>query len=230
MHYYIDGYNILFRTLRSHQSLQEAREALVDDLDTKASLLNIPMTIVFDAHYQEEDISITHYHNLEIIYSSHLQTADDLIIKILKVLDNPKSTTLVTSDNKLAWRARHLFAKTEKVEIFLEKLNRRYENKLKQHTAPTKTLKQTPLIQPLIKKETQPNASVEKCQDDYEQIFTSRFEEFEKKRISKNQPKQPLQKMKKKEKNQPQEKYLSDYDRWLKIFEKESGEDKEFGA
>lgn len=222
MHYYIDGYNLLFKTLRSNESLQEARDALIDDINEKASKTNMPITIVFDAHYQEENLSITHYHSLEIIYSAHSQTADDLIINILKSIDNPKSCTLVTSDNKLAWRARQLHVKTEKVVPFLELLNRRYENKLKKKVAKPTSLSLTPLI-----KNRSPESQKNDTQRDYEAIFNKRYEEFESKR--KRQKTADSTKEPKKEKPL-KDSHLSEFNRWLNIFEKKASEEEDNGA
>ena len=46
MHYYIDGYNLLFRTLQGTRELRTQREALVIDLDLKAGLLGLDITVV----------------------------------------------------------------------------------------------------------------------------------------------------------------------------------------
>lgn len=208
MHYYIDGYNLLFRTARLRSSpLQQSRETLIAEIQKKSALLQMQITLVFDAAYQEENLSITHYRNMEIIYSSYLQTADDLILNILKELKNPRSCILVTSDNRLAWKARHLLVKTEKVEDFLQTFNRRYNKKLKD-TSPT-----APVLKPRLphKIPTLSPSPLKSRQEEYEEIFNAEFEAFEKAR----------KKSTKKEEKPPQ-KQLSDFDRWLQIFTENS--------
>lgn len=211
MHYFIDGYNLLFRMRHTIEELQLSREALIQDLNLKSSALHLPITIVFDAHYQEGDLTISHYHDIEVIYSSKGQSADDLLIKLLKLEEHPKECTLVTNDNKLAWRGKILRVSTMKVKPFLEYINRRYKNLAKKQEDPEKKLELLPTIP------KQPSTPLKKEQpSDYEKIFTEKYQELEKKVPQK-----------KKKKTMPQKKYRSDYERWLEIFE---GKDRGSGA
>jgi len=98
------------------------------------------------------------------LFSGEGETADDLIIKVIK--NSPKQYTVVTCDNKLAWRARRVGAKTESIEVFFKRFNRKKN---------LKTLKQ-----PLEKKAKAPpkkitkptkNASVQQCFDYYLYLF-----------------------------------------------------------
>ena len=130
MHYFIDGYNLMFRVLRTGDDLQKQRESIVSDLNKKIQLLNLNVTIVFDAHYQYGEGSRSLFESLEISFTDHGESADDYILKRVKSSPNPKQETVVTSDNKLAWRVRSLLGKTESVKEFLSRLNRRYENRL----------------------------------------------------------------------------------------------------
>lgn len=130
MHYYIDGYNIIFRVLHATETLQLQREALIYDLSYKSELFNLDLTIVFDSHYQESDSSRSHLDRLEIAYTSKDETADDYILKAVKHHRTPKQLVVVTSDNHLAWKARSLGAKTEPAEVFMERLQKRFRNYL----------------------------------------------------------------------------------------------------
>lgn len=235
MHYYIDGYNLLFSTLSPHDCLEISRDTLIDDLNRKAAFLNIPITIVFDAHYQEGGLSITHYRHLEIIYSAYSQSADDLIIKILKTLDTPKATTLVTSDNKLAWRARHLLVKTEKVDAFLQYLNRRYESKIASQKE-KKPRPQSPILRKSIEKSPPTQTPSDHTQDFYERIFTERLKEYEKETPKKekgNYTPEPVKKQKRMQKKgdkKVEEQFTTDFERWLTIFERKDRDNEGTGA
>ena len=52
MHYFIDGYNLLFRLLHGSEDLQSEREAIIYELNKKISLIKLDVAIVFDAAYQ----------------------------------------------------------------------------------------------------------------------------------------------------------------------------------
>jgi len=130
MHYYIDGYNIIFRVLHTSEALQLQREALIYDLSYKASLFNLNLTLVFDSHYQEGESTKSHLDSLEIIYTSKGESADEYIIKAIKHGVNPKRLVVVTSDNHLAWKVRSLSGKAEPAEEFMERLQKRFKNHL----------------------------------------------------------------------------------------------------
>lgn len=132
MHYFIDGYNLMFRILRAGDDLQSQREKIIHDLHEKIQLLDLDVTLVFDAQYQYGDETRSHLHPLEICFTREGETADDYIIGALKAAPNHRQETVITSDNKLAWRARRHLAKTESIEEFMSWLNKRYRNKVAQ--------------------------------------------------------------------------------------------------
>jgi uncharacterized protein len=138
MHYYVDGYNLLFHLKETDLQLKASREELIDDLCEKLSLVKIQVSIVFDASYQEGINSRGHKENLEIQYTDEGETADEFIIAELKV-HLRKEQTVVTSDKKLAWLARCQGAKTTSVQQFIQWLNKAYDNKLRQVQNPIKT-------------------------------------------------------------------------------------------
>lgn len=200
MHYYIDGYNLMFRLLHTDDDLQTERQQVIHDLNSKVQNLGIGITLVFDAQYQTGGVTRTHFHHLQILFSSHGETADDLIIHCLKEEDNPRQCTVVTSDNQLAWRARHLAAKTESVGAFMKWLNKAA---LKRAT-PTEPSRPTPQRS----KERTTHIITDGSFERYLETFEERLKEDMKK--------------KKKPKEAPP---ISDYDRWLKLFEeKEKGD------
>ncbi len=197
MHFFIDGYNVLFRISSVLDDFAASREQIIQDLNRKALRLKMDFTIVFDAHDRPGEAYRTHYNHLEILFSGEGETADDLILKMLR--RDSSNCTVVTSDNQLAWKARVLGAKTESVDAFLIKLNKRYLNALKK----VKKEKSFPIIPPKEspKEPLRVNATVDECFDYYLAIF------------EKNVPKQEP------EKSEPKKVLENDLDRWLRIFE-----------
>jgi len=225
MHYFIDGYNLLFRILQAGDDLAKKRQHIIEDLNRKIQLLGLDVTIVFDSHYRCGESERTHYNHLEIQFTNQGESADDFIINELKRTKNPRQETVVTSDNKLAWYARRKAAHSQSVEEFISTLNRRYKNKLFKPP-----LKPTP--QPLLASVRKPKADVQPfaetnaqdCFDFYLNKFEMEFLEMIKNEKPKTAPKTP-----KKIKNPAKDpipkgtrdlKYESDMHRWLDLFEK----------
>ena len=234
MHYFIDGYNLLFRLLHRDENLQSQRSTLVQDLNEKISLLKIDASIVFDGTFQVGESSRSHYHQLEILYTAEGETADDYIMDEIRRHPHPEQETVVTSDKKLAWRVRTRLAHVESVEEFMLRLNRSYKNKLR-HLKNEKEL--TPPRSPLPppRRSVIPNASTpaEECTDYYSQIFEAEWKKIEESEKQKkqenhelNRDNKPLPRNPKKRRNlfepelTPEEKAESEMERWQKIFER----------
>lgn len=114
MHYFIDGYNLLFYLSDETKNLEEAREQIIDSLvDTKFSL-----TLVFDGKRADLPHRM-HKGSLEIVYTSKGQSADDYIIEEMSFVKNPKVYTIITSDKKLASICRQMGAYTQSIDLFL---------------------------------------------------------------------------------------------------------------
>jgi predicted RNA-binding protein with PIN domain len=183
MHYYIDGYNLLFRLVHAYENLQSSREQFILDLDRKISLVKIDVSIVFDGTFQEGNGTRTHFNNLEILFTSQGETADEFILNALKHSSHPKQETIVTSDKKLAWLARNKQAQTETVENFIHWLNKAYKNKLKKLTSLSppqpkdKTPPQTNLPFPL-QTTARPNKEKEGSTEYYEKIFEKEYQKL----------------------------------------------------
>lgn len=228
MHYYIDGYNLLFRVLQRGDDLKSKRKEVITTLEAKTRLLDLDVTIVFDSHYQEDDHTRTHYKHLEIVFTATGETADEYILQELKEVKSPSLHTVVTSDKILARLCRIRLAKTESVDEFLSWLSKRYRNKLKQKktsiqvdplpmSPPPKTV--TPAVQP------PEEIPAEGCFDYYLSTFEAEYKVLE------NTASKPSLKTKKSKKLQPEKKiplspspkdtHLSDMERWLRAFESE---------
>ncbi len=128
MHYYIDGYNLLFRTSNSNLTdLQAQRKSLIDSLNVKIAGLKLRVTIVFDSQFLPGEGSRGHFHHLEICFTPAGVTADDYILQELQYCFTPEKVTVVTSDKDLAQKARNYSAETKSIEEFLNWLNSRHK-------------------------------------------------------------------------------------------------------
>ena len=136
MHYYIDGYNLLFRILKGSDDIRKQREEITFDIEKKVNLLELDATLVFDSHYQEDDNTKSHFKSIEIIFTAKGETADEFILKELKESRNPSEHVVVTSDKKLATLCRLRLGKTESVDEFLSWIGKRYRNKLRRNKLP----------------------------------------------------------------------------------------------
>ena len=144
MHYYIDGYNLLFRVLRAGDDLQKQRQEITADIGKKVTLLELEATLVFDSHYQKDGYVRSHLNSLEIVFTAMGETADELILQELKESAHPSQHTVVTSDKKLANLCRLRQAKTESIDEFLGWLNKRYKNKQRRRPARVRVLVKGP--------------------------------------------------------------------------------------
>lgn len=133
MRYLIDGYNLLFKTawMHQHNSLEAARNRLMLELDSDARLLNISISIVFDAPFQSDALSRGHFNSLEIIFTARGETADQFLIQWVQELLPSKNITVVTSDKPLTRHVRSLGVNVESVADFLARLHKRKLNKEK---------------------------------------------------------------------------------------------------
>jgi len=233
MHYFIDGYNLLFRTLRAGDGddLANQRRQIIHDLSQKVEILNLDVTLVFDSQYQNSDSERTHYNHLEIQYTSQGETADEFILSALKRDAHPQKHTVITSDKPLAWLSRRHSAKSESVEEFTAWLNKRFKNKLR-HSKEEKDaaigankdankLKKPVVEQKPVKRMPTSKATVEECFNYYLENFENEFLEMKKKKAKSTNDDSSNKRPKKSKDNQIEssEKPMSDMDRWLSLFE-----------
>lgn len=232
MHYYIDGYNMLFRHISSSKNLQSEREYLLNELNQKISLLRLDVSIVFDANFREGGRSKSHLKGLEILYSAEGETADQYILDVISHATNPRREVVVTNDKILASHVRHFSAKVETVEMFMQWLNRSYQKRLKN---PKKLETKPVLIQPIsppppipiIPPPLLPKIDYERDIDYYQRIFEAKFQIIDEQQKKEKAEKRPLKKSRKPKKpkdpfqdlaNRPK-KEATEMERWLKAFE-----------
>ncbi len=236
MHYYIDGYNMLFRLLHAGDDLRTQRQELVRDLQLKVNLIKLEATLVFDSHYQPDEGSRSHLDMLEIVFTPLGETADEYIVQELKEIHSPANVTVVTSDKKLAWLCRRRLAKTESVEDFVTWLNKRYRNKLRPQkdkpTAPATVLKvTTPPPSPKSEEPPKKQATAEECFGYYLETFAKQAAAVEDQRVERVAQRAGRRNKKPKPKPRtvdPAEAYLSDQERWQRVFEHREEENDEF--
>lgn len=219
----------MFRVLRAGDDLQRQRESIVLDLNEKIQLLNLDVTIVFDAQYQYGEGSRSLFESLEICFTDEGETADEYILKGVRSSPNPRQETVVTSDNKLAWGVRMLLAKTESVKGFMSWLNKRYKNKLlkSEKEGESQISRQLSTFKIVTEEHTKevktpplPGKTAAENFDYYLYQFEKRFREIETQEAEKK-PK-PHKKKKIPKPEQPEE---SDMQRWQRIFEERESEE-----
>jgi len=124
MLYLIDGYNILFRFFHSQKDIQTQRDLIIKLLQDKAKKFHLKMTLIFDAHKQPEILAThTYDKHLKVIFTPKDQTADEYILEQIFLSKTPTQITLITSDNSLAFQAKHMGAKTQTVDEFIDWLS-----------------------------------------------------------------------------------------------------------
>jgi predicted RNA-binding protein with PIN domain len=181
MHYYVDGYNLLFRCLYTHQKLSKERQKLLESLNAQAEYLHISITLVFDGCYPENTPSRGHYKHLEVLFTGEGETADALIIECIQRTKTPEKITVVTSDRRLASQARQCRANTQATEEFLNFLNKREQNKRrKKHQNRDVSEKIALKKSPPSLNTPSPHASITECFYYYLESFQKPPEEIEK--------------------------------------------------
>lgn len=223
MHYFIDGYNLLFRAIRGEGDVTKRRQELILDLHRKIRLTQLNATLVFDAQYYPGGSEKSHFDNLEIIFSSTGETADQLILDALHHADNPLEETVVTSDKKLAWYARRKSAKTMPVEEFIDLLNRRYRNKMKQLREQSSPKAIPKIIQPLSPRPV-------KVKEGSLEYYLQAFEEEIKKAGAEKPKKKRVREVEEVIESPVEPEPISDIERWLKVFERKIEKEEDFGA
>ncbi|SCA62952.1 Uncharacterized protein SCG7086_AG_00130 [Chlamydiales bacterium SCGC AG-110-P3] len=136
MHYYVDGYNLLFYLSENPGStLEDQREQLLETINYNASLLNLSVTVVFDAGASPVTHRFTHC-NIEVAFADSSTNADQWIYEHVEHNKNPKIVTVVTNDRRLALDCKQLGAKVQSVAAWMRKLEKaggRNKQKIRKH-------------------------------------------------------------------------------------------------
>ncbi len=136
MHYLVDAYNLLFRTLKKRGSLEKSRQSLIEELNAVVAELNLHVTLIFDG--AEEYLPLPtrgHYGAIEIVYTSKSQTADEYIYEEITLSRSPDRLTVVTNDRELSGRSHQHRAKTMTIDEFLKFLSKKKMKKKRLKTS-----------------------------------------------------------------------------------------------
>src|SRR3989339_1253050 len=120
MHYWIDGYNLLFRLPKSKGSFEEKRRILILQINEQVKNLSLSATIVFDASDPSQNYDTrSHYDSLEIIYTHPKKSADDSILEAVELSKQRSRHCVVSSDKGLLLKAKALGSEILSLSDFL---------------------------------------------------------------------------------------------------------------
>ena len=100
----VDGYNIVFAwdNLKkiAEESLEAAREALIDTMCEYSGVKECELILVFDAYKVKGNHgSVEKIHNINVVYTKEAETADMYIEKVTHELGKKHRVRVATSDN-----------------------------------------------------------------------------------------------------------------------------------
>lgn len=123
MHYIIDGHNLIGKM--PDISLKDPNDEVRLVLRLKswvAESKQRQVTLYFDGGVPGGHVNRLSSRNLKVIFAPAGQTADSLIIRLLKKLKNPGGYTLVTSDREIIRAAQALRIRCLQSEEFIERM------------------------------------------------------------------------------------------------------------
>lgn len=212
MHYFIDGYNLLFRILDKGQEVQKARDEMIDMLIYKINRAEIHATLVFDSKYQPGPPTRNCKGNLDILFTDEGETADDWILNEVKRSPAKTEEKVVTTDKRLAVQIRLKGVQTISCEDFMEYLNKKVKLQIQNAK---RVLKKEPIIPPPPVKKVAKGS-----QEYYEGIFEKKFADESLLRPAKPEKvKKPLKIKKGSVPKSPERSRESDMDRWSRLFQ-----------
>ncbi len=130
MHYWIDGYNLLFRITKNYREMKQNERKLLSALNQAIILLKYHATAVFDGREKDPPEALRrNFDALALIYTPHNQTADDYILEAVADSANPTKETVVSSDYELLSKAKQRGANILTIEEFLSRLVKKKQKK-----------------------------------------------------------------------------------------------------
>ena len=98
----VDGYNVLHASRWLPSSWKGAdRDQLCRLLSQLARHNGEKITVVFDALPSKTALAPKTINQLEVIFSGHERTADDVIIQMIQASSGPRDLTVVSSDREI---------------------------------------------------------------------------------------------------------------------------------
>lgn len=130
MHYWIDGYNLLFRLTKNYREMKQNERKLLAALNQSIILLKYKATVVFDGREKDPPEALRrNFDALALIYTPHHQTADDYILKALEDSSDPAKEVVVSSDYELLRKAKQKGAQVLTIEEFVSRLVKKRQKK-----------------------------------------------------------------------------------------------------
>lgn len=123
MIYYLDGYNYLFLSGKKEDPMESSRSEVLEEFSSKVK--GLELIVVFDSHKDLCELSRTYYKNIEVVYTTHNQTADDFILERIALSKFPFNISVISNDKKLLKEVLNLKAHAYSFEKFLKKLNKK---------------------------------------------------------------------------------------------------------
>ncbi len=146
MRYLIDGYNVMHAGGRlgpklSREGFRRARRRFLDELaETLGPLVSAETTVVFDASVPPGDFApVSTYRGLTVLFALGDENADARIEEIVKQHPNPKTLTVVSSDNRIKLAATRRRCRSFVAEKFWELIDTLKESRGRSETARAKT-------------------------------------------------------------------------------------------
>lgn len=126
MHYWIDGYNFFFRLTKNYKTMRAQERSLLEKLYQTMTSLNSPMTVVFDGREKDPPEALQrNLRAMNIVYTPATQTADNYILSMLNLAQNPAQEMVISSDRDLLRKSKQLGARTQTIEEFLTTITRK---------------------------------------------------------------------------------------------------------
>lgn len=106
----VDGYNLIHKIPALAKllpvDLERARERLVAELERYSAARKVRVTVVFDGQSTSVGSIPRRHFGVDVVYSRHPQSADDVIKRMMAVEKHPRACLLVSSDNSIGLHAR----------------------------------------------------------------------------------------------------------------------------
>ena len=123
MHYWIDGYNLLFRLTKDYKTMRQNERKILLALNASITQLNYSVTVVLDGREKDPPEALRrNLDSLALIYTPHNQTADDYILEAISHSSHPEKETVISSDLELLRKAQQRGARGFTIEKFLSQL------------------------------------------------------------------------------------------------------------
>ena len=121
IHLLVDGYNVT-KTGYGDRPLADQRAKLLAGLEGLASQTKAEITCVFDGAEIDSPIALVNSRRVRVLFSSPGETADELIIRLVRAEPEGRPVAVVTSDKEIIAAVRREKARTVASPLLLRRL------------------------------------------------------------------------------------------------------------